>query len=117
MIDLPRDQLDSVRAIIAEHLGCTEVFAFGSRVTGKAKKFSDLDLMIRSDTKLDWLKLANLRESFEASSLPISVDVINWANCSETFQKLVEHQLEPLKSSAAMFAAFSATQEAPSIHA
>ena len=77
MIDLPRDQLDIVKAIIAEHLSCTEVFAFGSRVTGKAKKFSDLDLMVRSDTKLDCLQLANLRESFEASTLPISVDVID----------------------------------------
>ena len=96
MIDLPRDQLDIVKAIIVEHLSYTEVFAFGSRVTGKAKKFSDLDLMIRSDTKLGWQKLAELRESFESSILPITVDVIDWANCSETFQKLVVHQLEPL---------------------
>ena len=96
MIDLPRDQLDIVKAIIVEHLSCTEVFAFGSRVTGKAKKFSDLDLMIRSNSNLDWQKLAELRESFESSNLPITVDLIDWVNCSETFQRLVEKQLEPL---------------------
>ena len=96
MIDLPTDQLASVRCIIARHLSDVQVFAFGSRVTGKAKKFSDLDLMIRSSKKLDWLKLADLRESFEASTLPITVDVVDWARCSAEFQRLIEQQLEPL---------------------
>lgn len=96
MIDLPTDQLASVRSIVAQHLSGVQVFAFGSRVTGRAKKSSDLDLIIRSTVKLDWMKLAELRESFEASTLPITVDVVDWASCSDEFRRLVEHQLEPL---------------------
>lgn len=98
MIDLPDDQLQLVRAILAQHLSDADVYAFGSRVTGKAAKFSDLDLMVKANTQtqLPWLKLADLRESFEASTLPITVDVVDWATCSETFKKLVRPQLQAL---------------------
>ena len=96
MIDLPDDQLATVRAIVALHLTNAQVFAFGSRVTGEAGKFSDLDLMIKADIQLPWLKLADLRESFEASTLPISVDVVDWATCSERFKELVGPRLEAL---------------------
>ena len=96
MIDLPGDQLATVRAIVALHLTSALVFAFGSRVTGKAGKFSDLDLMIKADTRLPWLKLADLRESFEASTLPITVDVVDWATCSAGFKELVGPQLQAL---------------------
>ena len=96
MIDLPEDQLEVVRAIVAQHLSSAPVFAFGSRVTGKAVKFSDLDLMVKADARLPWLKLADLRESFEASTLPITVDVVDWATCSDGFKKLVGPQLQAL---------------------
>ena len=43
MIDLPLNQLEQVREIVKRHLHHGEVFAFGSRVNGRAKKFSDLD--------------------------------------------------------------------------
>jgi len=33
MMDLPRDPLDQVRAIVRRHVHGGEVFAFGSRVT------------------------------------------------------------------------------------
>lgn len=96
MIDLPADQLALVRAIVAQHLHDTPVFAFGSRAMGLAKKFSDLDLMVKAETSLPWLKLADLRESFEASTLPITVDVVDWATCSPDFKKLVAPQLQAL---------------------
>ena len=52
MIDLPPDQLEQVREIVRRHLRQGEVFAFGSRVSGNAKKFSDLDLMIKANGSL-----------------------------------------------------------------
>ena len=49
MIDLPADQLARVRDIVRQHVHGGAVFAFGSRVSGRAKKFSDLDLMIKTN--------------------------------------------------------------------
>ena len=93
MIDLPTEQLEQVRQIFLLHLHDGEVFAFGSRVNGKAKKFSDLDLMIKTRAALPWKTLAELRESFEDSDLPITVDVVDWSNCTERFRSIVAPQL------------------------
>jgi predicted nucleotidyltransferase len=96
MIDLQADQLQIVRSILTTHLPQVPVFAFGSRVSGKAKKFSDLDLMLRSDAKLDWTQIARVREAFEDSALPIMVDLVDWHGCNPNFQAIIEPQLEPL---------------------
>ncbi len=93
MIDLPAEQLAKVREIVRLHVTGGEVFAFGSRVNGKAKKFSDLDLMIKTPAGLSWKALAELRESFEDSDLPMSVDVVDWSNCTERFRSIVAPQL------------------------
>lgn len=39
---------------------------------------------------MDWRVLADLREAFEESELPIRVDVIDWSTCSEEFKKLID---------------------------
>lgn len=93
MIDLPEEQLEQVRKIVRLHLREGEVFAFGSRVSGKAKKFSDLDLMIKASGSVSWKTLAQLRESFEASDLPITVDVVDWGSCSDQFRRIVAPEL------------------------
>ena len=94
MIDLPPNQLDQVHAIVRQHVRVCEVFAFGSRVSGRARKFSDLDLMIKGDTAIPWRTLADLREAFEDSDLPILVDVVDWNTCSDQFRSQVGETLE-----------------------
>lgn len=93
MIDLAVDQLQQVRDIVRRHVRGGEVFAFGSRASGRARKFSDLDLMIKVSGGLPWRTLADLRESFEASDLPITVDVVDWDSCTAQFRALVNAQL------------------------
>ncbi|MFO1190778.1 MAG: nucleotidyltransferase domain-containing protein [Rhodoferax sp.] len=94
MIDLPQDQLDEVRAIVRRHVHGAEVFAFGSRVCGRARRFSDLDLMIKADGAVPLRTMADLREAFEDSTLPILVDVVDWSACSEQFRSQVGERLE-----------------------
>lgn len=50
MIDLPPHHLTTVQRILAEHLPDCEVRAFGSRVTGKARKHSDR--LFRDDSSI-----------------------------------------------------------------
>ncbi len=96
MIDLPPTALETVRAILRAHLGGHEVRAFGSRVTGRARRHSDLDLAVMGSEGVSWQTLARLREAFEESDLPIVVDVIDWARCSDEFRRAVAPQMEPL---------------------
>ena len=92
MLDLQADQLAMVRAILAEHVPQAKVWAFGSRVLGTAKKFSDLDLAIEAEDELSIGTLGELRYAFEESDLPISVDLLDMRTVKGPFKKIVEQQ-------------------------
>ena len=89
MIDLSPAHLATVRALLLNNAPGVPVYAFGSRVTGRARKFSDLDLALVPEQALDWRVLARLREAFEESDLPITVDVIDWTQAGPEFKKQV----------------------------
>lgn len=74
-----QQQLGVVRQIIATVLPDAEVWVFGSRATGRARPFSDLDLLLTEPSQLDWSQRAALRDGFEASDLPFCVDVVESA--------------------------------------
>lgn len=65
-----------VRDIIDRVLPGAEVWIFGSRATGRARPFSDLDLLVTRPSRLSWSHRAALRDGFEASDLPFLVDVV-----------------------------------------
>jgi hypothetical protein len=50
--------------------------------------------MIKADGTVPWRTLADLREAFEVSDLPILVDVVDWSTCSEQFRSQVGEALE-----------------------
>ena len=89
-IDLNPNHLGTVKAILAEHVPECEVWAFGSRATWTAKDYSDLDLAIVGKGPLDWRTLGRLKETFEESSLPMRVDVLDWHAISESFREVIE---------------------------
>ncbi len=66
------------------------VWAFGSRVSGRAKRYSDLDLAIISDVPLPLKLSARLADDFSDSDLPWRVDVVEWATTSTEFRKMIE---------------------------
>ena len=90
MIDLNPHHLETVNAILAEHVPECEVWAFGSRATWTAKDYSDLDLAVVGKGPLDWNMLGHLKEAFEESNLPMRVDVLDWHSISESFRKVIE---------------------------
>jgi len=78
-VALSPEQLHEVREIIAQVLPGAQVWVFGSRATGKARPFSDLDLLLTQPPKLTWAQRAALADGFEASRLPFRVDVVESA--------------------------------------
>lgn len=94
MLDLAPQHLDLVRRLVARHVPGLEVRAFGSRVTGRARPTSDLDLALMSTEPLDLLVLADLREAFSESDLPMRVDVVDWSAISPAFQRIIEARYE-----------------------
>ena len=92
MIDMKPEQLIEVREILEHHVPGCEVRAFGSRVTGRTKPWSDLDLAIVGPEPMGLRKRGRLIEAFQESTLPFRVDVLDWHEASPTFQAIIaEH--------------------------
>ena len=88
-IDVAPRALEIVLDVLARHLPDHEVRLMGSRVTGHAKPFSDLDLIVMGDEPLGLGTLAGLRDAFDDSDLPFAVDIIEWSSASESFRRLM----------------------------
>src|SRR6185436_2983526 len=91
-MDLPQRYLDQVVALLHTHVPHSEVWAYGSRVTGGGHEASDLDLVLRNPTNpaAENPELVDLREAFIESNLPIRVDVMDWSRIPESFHREIE---------------------------
>jgi predicted nucleotidyltransferase len=74
-IDIKPRDLETVKEILLRHVPDRQVRVFGSRITGKAKKFSDLDLVVMGENPLTLSLVSALAEDFTESDLPFKVDV------------------------------------------
>jgi len=95
-IDVGHEHLRFVVSVLGELLPGRRFLAFGSRVTGTAAQFSDLDLAVIGDDPVDELTMGRLRERLSNSPLPFKVDLVDWASCSERFKAIIEAQGVPL---------------------
>jgi len=89
-LDIKPADLKTVQAILRRYLPGREVRAFGSRVAGKVKPFSDLDLAVMGSAPLSAPVLADLREAFSESDLPFKADIVDWAETKENFRRIIE---------------------------
>jgi predicted nucleotidyltransferase len=90
LIDLRHDYLAIVESVLKQYLQDYTVWAFGSRVAGTARKFSDLDLAVISDAPLDFGLIGMVRDAFSESDLPFKVDVVDWADLSREFREIIK---------------------------
>jgi uncharacterized protein len=69
-------------------------YAFGSRVKGTQKRFSDIDIIYKD--VVPERVITNIKSDLEESNLPFTVDLINWQICDANFKRAVEQDLVPL---------------------
>ncbi len=90
-IDLPSAELALVGTILRRHLPeSVRVFVFGSRVSGTARRYSDLDLALDDGKPLGLDIMASLSDAFSESVLPFKVDVIDLQTVDPGFRSLIE---------------------------
>jgi type I restriction enzyme S subunit len=89
-IDINPNDWVEIRRILRTCVPEYEVWGFGSRAKWTAKPYSDLDLAILTDKPLSLEKAAELRSALDESTIPIKVDVVDWAATSESFRKIIE---------------------------
>jgi predicted nucleotidyltransferase len=94
-LGLSVDQISQIRKTLVDSLALkkkTKVFVFGSRATGKHKKYSDLDLWIETDPELSQSEISQILEKFEESNLSITVDIVTPESCLPEYLDHIQNQ-------------------------
>ncbi len=94
MIALTENERAALEKIVRNHATDQpyRVVIFGSRATGKAKKYSDVDLALIGERPVPNRVIAYLSEAFEESSLPYTVDIIDFAKAGPTLREQIKQQ-------------------------
>jgi predicted nucleotidyltransferase len=86
-LQLEPRHLQLLQSLLARYVPQAEVWAYGSRVSGNAHQGSDLDIVVRQPSDLMQVQpdLAELKEAVQASTLPILIDIHDWAQLPASF--------------------------------
>ena len=102
-IDLMPEQQRTVVALLGRYLPDTKVWAYGSRVKWTSNPQSDLDLAVFTAPK-QRRQVSALREAFDESSLPFSVDLHVWDSLPKNFKQIIEKEHVPLMEKNSFYA-------------
>lgn len=75
--------------LIESLLPNARIIAFGSRLAGRGRRYSDLDIAIDIGTPIPFERMAQLRERFAESRLVYLVDFSDFQSLSAQFRELV----------------------------
>ena len=87
-LNLDKNQFNILNQIIKQHVPNKTIWAYGSRVNGKPRDRSDLDLVIFD---CDPVQIMNFETILEESHLLISVDVMDWKKIPHSFKKDIKN--------------------------
>ncbi|HTQ34694.1 MAG TPA: nucleotidyltransferase domain-containing protein [Stellaceae bacterium] len=96
-IDIKPEHRRIVIDILRDHLPPDmRVWVFGSRVSGRVRRYSDLDLALDVGRRLTMDETAALGEAFDECDLPYRVDIIDWHAVDDNFRRIVAADRVPL---------------------
>ena len=87
-------------ALLKEHLPDVEVWAYGSRVSGRSHEGSDLDLVLRGPGlgEIPFRRLAEFEDALRDSSIPFLVEARDWARLPPRFHRGIERHYVVLRN-------------------
>lgn len=100
MLTLNAEDLLLVKALLKKWVPNSVVIGYGSRVKGTSHEGSDLDLVVKNprNPEQPTPELAELKQGFSESNLPILVDVMDWAYLPASFRDEINQQHVILQS-------------------
>ena len=85
-IDIKLHDKEILYSLLSEYLPNTTIWAYGSRVSGHANPWSDLDLVVFSNAEQKY-QISLLKEAMENSNLSFRVDILEWDSLPDNFKK------------------------------
>jgi len=94
-VQLEKPYLKALKAIVAEQVDTNtwQPVIFGSRGSGRAQKFSDIDLGFIGDKPLPAKVEVGLWEALDDSDIPYVVDIVDLSAVQPEFRALAEQTM------------------------
>lgn len=92
MIDLEQKYIEFIKETVSSMLHNYKLYIFGSRVKNRAKKYSDIDLAIDFQELTPQTK-SKLEATFDNSTLPYEIDIIDLNSIDDKFKNLIKDEL------------------------
>ena len=90
-LDMTPEQKATLQTLLRRFLPGVMVWAYGSRIKGTARPYSDLDLVVFT-TSAQRPLVAELKEALDESNLPFPVDVLVWDDIPASFHRNIEEK-------------------------
>lgn len=88
-INVSEETMRFLKSVASRYLNDqVRLFVFGSRVNGRNRKYSDIDLGLISETEISPLLRLNLEEEFDNSNIPFRVDVVDFSKVTDNFKEV-----------------------------
>lgn len=87
----PRDReaIARILAPVVQQYGA-DVWLFGSRARGDARRASDIDLALRAPVPIPPDVMALAREALEESRIPFRVDLVDYRSAAKELQRAID---------------------------
>lgn len=92
MINIEKKHLKILNDILKKYP--YHFYAFGSRVKGNNRKYSDLDICYKEEIPPNII--TEIKEQLEESNLPFRTDLVLWDNLPNSYRELIKDELVPL---------------------
>ena len=89
MIQIEKQDFQTLKQILDKYPH--NFYAYGSRVKGNARQFSDLDLCYQEEIPLE--TVCQIKEELEESNLPFIIELVNWKHMRPSFQENIKQDL------------------------
>lgn len=96
---LPKQKLnEDLKQIFSRYLDLSKyrLFYFGSRITGGGDERSDIDVGIYGKTPVPDSIVAKIQNDIESLPTLYSIDVVDFSQASDIFQKVALQKTEPI---------------------
>lgn len=92
-IQLSKEQTSLIKSVLLKNLGDADVWVYGSRAKGNAKKNSDVDIIIKGKKVFTMFEISQAKTDLAESNLPYLVDIIDWYSVNEGFLEMIKPDL------------------------
>lgn len=88
-IALTEGQIEFIKKTIQQQLPAAKIYIFGSRASGRAKKFSDVDIAVEDKTPISTNLILKLQSEL-VNGLPYLVDLVDINSLEPEFKLIIE---------------------------